>query len=83
MVWEISKDLDRKYDVLSHIMCDLVNTENDTDKSPNIIEDYDTAKNLFTEEYIFIKGVVIANIVSNLLPETRGYIQDQMIQAKE
>ena len=41
--------------VISHFMCDLVNTENDTYKCPNIIEDYDTLNNFFTAEYIFIR----------------------------
>ena len=35
-------------------MCDLVNNEKDTDKYPNIIEDYNTEKNLL--QSIFSSG---------------------------
>ena len=59
MVWAISKVLCGKYAVFGHVMCDLENTENDTDKSPNIIEDYETARKLFTAEYIPIRGEVV------------------------
>ena len=44
-----------KYYVISHFLFDLVKTENDIEKSPNIIEDYETAKKLFTAEYIFVR----------------------------
>ena len=56
MVWTISKVFYVNDDVLSHFMCDLGNTEYDKDKYPNMIDDYDTAKNLFTVEYIFVRG---------------------------
>ena len=39
-------------------MCDLGNTKNYTDKYSNIIKDYDTANNVFTAEYIFIREKV-------------------------
>ena len=42
--------------MLSHVMCDLGKTENDTDKPSNIIEGYETAYNFFTTDYIFIRG---------------------------
>ena len=38
--------------VLGHVMRDLGNIENDTEKYPNNIGDYKTAKNFFTAEYI-------------------------------
>ena len=44
--------------MLSQCMCDLGNTENDTDKYTNINEDYETAKKTFTVEYIFIREKV-------------------------
>ena len=53
--------------MLSHVMCDLGRAENDTEKSPNIIEDYETANIFFTAEYIFIREKVIENEVSELL----------------
>ena len=43
---------------LENFMCDLVNTENYTDKYLNIIEDYETAKTLFTARCIFIREKV-------------------------
>ena len=55
MVWEISKGLYVKDGVLSHVMCDLVKTENGAYKYPNIIEYYETAKKLFTAKYIFAR----------------------------
>ena len=48
-------------------MCDLGRAENDTEKSPSIIEDYETANIYFTAEYIFIREKVIENEVSELL----------------
>ena len=56
MVRAIYKVLYGKYAVISNVMCDLGNTENSTDKSPNIIEDYETTKKLFTADYIFTGG---------------------------
>ena len=46
MVHAVSKGLYGNNYVLSHVMCDLGKTENNTDKSPNIIEGYETA-NIF------------------------------------
>ena len=40
MVQAVSKQLYGKDSVLSHVMCDLARTENDTEKYPNIIKDY-------------------------------------------
>ena len=45
-------------------MCDLGNTEIDTDKSPNIIDYYETEKNFFPAEYIFIGCEVREDVVS-------------------
>ena len=56
MVQAVSKQLYGKDAVLSHVMCDLVKNENDTDKSPNIIEDYETA-NSFLLQSIFSSGI--------------------------
>ena len=44
MVRAIWKGLYLKDAALSHIVCDLVNNENDTEKSTNILEYYDTEK---------------------------------------
>ena len=44
--------------MISHVMCEFGKTENDTDKYPNKIEDYETAKKLFTVKYIFISEKV-------------------------
>ena len=63
-----------KDDVLSHVICDLGNNDNDTYKSPNIIEDYERAKKLFTAEYICIREKVRYNIVSELFPATRDNV---------
>ena len=49
-------------------MCYLVNSENDRDKYPNVIEDYDIAKKLFTAEYIFIKEKIRENSISEFFP---------------
>ena len=49
----------RKYDVISHVMYELGNNENDTYKSPNIIEYYDIAEKRFIVEYNFIREKVI------------------------
>ena len=49
MVQEILKGLHANDDVLSHFMFYLRNNENDTDKSPKIIEDYETAKKLLLQ----------------------------------
>ena len=51
------------YDVLSHVMCNLGNTENNTDKYLNIIEYYEIERKLFTAKYIFISDKVIENTV--------------------
>ena len=42
IVREISEFLYGKYAVLIHVVCDLVNTGNDTDNFPNIIENDET-----------------------------------------
>ena len=55
IVREIPKGLYGKDAVISHIIYDLGNTENNTDKSPNIIEDYDTTKK-FLLQSIFSSG---------------------------
>ena len=55
MVQIISKGLYGNDAVLGHVICYLVNNENDTEKYQNIIEDYDTAKKLFTSEYVFTR----------------------------
>ena len=44
--------------VFIHVMYDLGSTENDTDKYSNIIMDSETAKKLFTAEYIFVRNKV-------------------------
>ena len=44
--------------VLSHVVYNLIKNKNDTEKSPNIIDDYDTAKKLFTVGCIFIRDKV-------------------------
>ena len=67
----------------SHIMCELGKTENDTEKSTNIIEDYDTAKIVFTAKYIFTREKFRENKVSELLLETGDYIQNQRRQERE
>ena len=64
MLRVISKGLYGKYDEKIYFLCDLVNTDNDTEKSPNIIDDYETAKKPFTSEYIFIWEKVRENTVS-------------------
>ena len=74
IVQQITKGLYVKYAVISHIMCYLGKTENDTYKSPNIIEYYETEKKLFTAEYIFIRDKVRENTVSELLQATRDDI---------
>ena len=51
MVRAISKVLCGEDSVLNRVICDLGKTENDTDKYPNIIEDYETTKKILTEEY--------------------------------
>ena len=61
--------------MIVHVMCELGKTKNDTYKSLNIIEGYDTAKKLSTAEYIFIRDKVRENAVSELLPETIYDIQ--------
>ena len=58
MVQKISKGFYVKDSELSHVVCDLGNNENDTDKYPKIIEDYETEKKLFTAEYIFFRNKV-------------------------
>ena len=58
MVQKISKGFYVKDSELSHVVCDLGNNENDTDKYPKIIEDYETEKKLFTAEYIFFRKKV-------------------------
>ena len=69
--------------MLNHVICDLGKTDNDTDKSPNIIEDYERAKKLFTAEYIFIRKKMRENTVSLLLPATRDEIQKKRRQSRE
>ena len=72
MVQSISKGFYGNDVVLSNIMCDSGKTENDTDKSPNIIDNYETEKKLFTAEYIFIGEKDRENIVSDLFPKKKG-----------
>ena len=62
---------------LSNLICDLVKTEYDTYKYPNVIKDDDIAKKLFTEGYILIMEKVIENAVSELFLATRNDIQKQ------
>ena len=83
MVWATSNGFYGKYSVLIHVMCDLVNTKNDTDKYPNIIEDYETVNKCFTAEYIFIRKKMRENTVSLLLPATRDEIQKKRRQSRE
>ena len=42
-----------------------------------MIEDYDTRKKLFTEEYILMREKVRKNTVLEIFPETRDDIQNQ------
>ena len=77
MVRTITNGLYAQDAVLSHVVCDLVNTVNDIDKYIRIIEDYDTAKKLFTAEYIFVGEKVRKNKVSELFPSARDDIQNQ------
>ena len=60
----VSKGLNENDAVLSHVMCDLGNSENYTEPPPNNIEDYGTENKLFTVEYIFIREAIRENIVS-------------------
>ena len=83
MVRAILKGFYGNDSVLSNVMCDLGKTENDIYKSPNIIEDYETANKLFTAEYIFIREKVRENTVSELLSATRDDIQKQRRQTME
>ena len=55
MVRSISNGLYVEYAVIIHVMCDLVNTENDTYKSPKIIKIYETAM-IFLLRSIFSSG---------------------------
>ena len=77
----ISNVLCGKDDVIIHVMCDLGKTENDKDKYPIIIEDYDKAKKLFTTYYIFVRYKVREN--KKLFLETRDDIQKQRRQETE
>ena len=70
-------------DMISHVICDLGKIENDTDKSPNIIEDYETSKKLFTEEYILTREKVGENTVPQLLPATSDEIQKKSRKARK
>ena len=83
IVQEISKGSYGKYYVISHVMCDLWNTENDTEKSPNFIEYYETAKKNFTAGYIFIREKVRYNTVLVLLTSTKDDIQNQRRKSRE
>ena len=53
MVREISKGFYGEYYMLIHVMCDLLKTENYTNKYPNIIEDYETEKKNITAKDFF------------------------------
>ena len=64
-------------------MCDLGKTENDIYKSPNIIEDYETANKPFTAEYIFIREKVRENTAYELSPETRDNIQKKRRKSRD
>ena len=55
MLLAVSKGLYGKYSVLSHVICDLVKTDNDTEKSPNIIENYEI-ENIFPCRVYFCQG---------------------------
>ena len=45
--------------MIDHVMCNFGINENDTEKYLDIIEYYDTAKKLFSAEYIFIRDKFI------------------------
>ena len=68
--------------MLSHVIYYLGKTENDTDKSPNIVKYYEIARKLFTAEYIFVREKVRENTVSKLFPVIRYDIQKQRIQSR-
>ena len=69
--------------VLCHVMFDSERNENDTDKYPNIIEDYEIAKKLFTAEYVLIWEKDRENTVSQLFPSTRDKIQNKRNKSRE
>ena len=68
--------------VLSHVICDLVKTENNTEKYPNTIDYYDTAT-IFLLQSIFVRNKVRENTVSYLFSTTRNDIQKQRKQIKK
>ena len=71
MVRAIPKGYFVKYSVLSHIMCDLGKTENDTYKCPNIIEDNETTDIVFTEEYI-LSGKSETKYIIRVITSNKG-----------
>ena len=58
-------------------------TENDADKYQNVIEDYETAKNIFTVEYIFIRDKFRENTESELLTSAKDGTENQRKQSRE
>ena len=52
-------------------------------KNLNIIEEYETAKERFTAEYILIREKVTENTVSELFTATRDDIQNKRRQVKD
>ena len=58
-------------------------TENDADKYQNVIEDYETAKNIFTVEYIFIRDKFRENTESELLTAEKDGTENQRKQSRE
>ena len=71
MVRAIPKGFFVKDSVLSHIMCDLGKTENDTYKCPNIIEDNETTDIVFTEEYI-LSGKSETKYIIRVITSNKG-----------
>ena len=55
--------------MLIHVVFYLGNTEKNTEKSPNIIQDDQTANKCFTAEYIFFREKVRENKVSELFKQ--------------
>ena len=68
MVQAIPKVFHGNYFILVRVICEWVKTENESDKYPNIIEDYETSEKLFIAEYIFVRAIVRENTVPEILP---------------